>query len=398
MRANRGAAFVVILVLMLVLGVIGVAFLTISVNSMSAVNHQKSWKQAYYLAYSGANAVVRYLSQHPNDVESMAENTSTATFPVDYDNSLGIPGGEYHVETFRSYNGTTSDPTDDTYRITGIGKVETIERRTTATVKRARLSDVIDGAIYSTANLDISGMQVIGSVQSAGTIFPPNNIVDEEEDIPNGESKYLFGEVIPDEPKFFSIDWIDPSLATEMGNINIANNALHQTDLSSGGVFYIPKIKVGGSNSPTKGWEIIIGNSHVDLIVDELETKGNILINATGSGSLNLFITSEFDSQTSGIINQDESSRLFVFLNAGSVLTDSSGMQFNGYIIGPEANIYIKSSNTNIIGAVYGNALFGNINAGTENNDPGGSVEYKPLDEDDGNMEFFKAFQVVKWE
>lgn len=364
MKSQKGAALVIVLITMTILTIIGTAFLSVSMNAATSISTQNKGKQAYYLARSGADTVSKHLFQNPDFDLNF---TIGATAVSSSNNSLPVDKGSFQV-TITRHTGNTID-------ITGIGTVDGVTRQTTAKMGRATLTDIIDGAIYSTANLDITGMNVTGAVQSAGTINYSNN----------GSNQYT-GTPKPNSPKYITMDWINPTGLTAYPDQDLVVNTTvtpisYSTKLNS--------IDIGN-----KGKLVInAGASELNVLVDTISIRGELEIIASGEGKVNLFVSTLMDIQTGGLINNLESKRLFIYMKDNSTFKHQANMVLNGYVIGPNANLEIQSAQSVVNGAVIGKILTKNGSIG-----PNGIVNYVPLNVSDVDSDFIKAYKVLQWD
>lgn len=358
-KGRKGMALGLVIIIMAVLSILGVALLSLSVASANSIAYQDKSKQAYYLARSGADAVSTHLIRNPADVKDIFAKTS--------ENNTHFDNGNFKVKVEENGN---------LINVTGTGNVSGVEKSTTAVITRLTIGEMIDKAIYSNSPLDISGMKVEGDIQSGGNINFKTN----------GSHAYdtKKNSALSNNPKHIE--------TTFPPNLNYYSNK----DLKVLG----PTIEIKDSYKfdsitieQNKTLKIIANDEVVNIVVNTLEAKGNINIETTGKGRVNIFVITRMEVKTKGNINNDDPNKLSIYMQKGSVFDMQANIKVFAYVIAPEADAVIQSNQSTIYGALIANTLTKN-----ESNGANGSVVYVPpkgSSEFDPNM---KAYKMLRWE
>lgn len=364
LKNNKGMTMPLVLIIMVVLSILGITLLNTSLADANQAARQENKIQANYLARSAVDDVARYIKEYETSPSTGSENLTFGSYKVDkIESSEG--GKVYYIQATGNNNGVNST----------VG----------LTISKDKPADFLDNAIYTCSDLDITNMQVKGDIGSEGSITYSDNGANEY-DTDNYEAKE--GITVDDNYEQFPItdaykDSSGPSIDTTTGNveitsdgnynlINIPSNSLILNTGSSVNTLEIGVMDLDLSNS---GSIEVTGNGLLKLyIYNRFDSKGNI--NLHDDSDMEIFVDENayFDSQTPLSISND-SNRIRIYLGAGSTLDIQANGDYYAYIIGPEANIIMQSSQTKLYGAIFGNILNGT------GNKPMGVVEYKAPDD-----------------
>jgi type II secretory pathway pseudopilin PulG len=360
-KNNKGMVLGLVIIVMAVLSILGLSLITLAVSNTKVIAYQNKTKQAYYLARSGADSVATYLIANPKDDVMLLSKTS--------EDNLHFTNGTFKVSVI------SLDA--NTMRITGKGNVSGTEKSTSAVISRQTVGELLDKAIYTNSDLDITGMVVEGDIQSGGNINYKTN----------GHGAYDTANysAVSNTPKY--IDTVLPPSGTTplytpqdlvvSGNVQISSSCkLNSIEINQ-----------------NKTLEIKADDKVVDIVVNNLTAKGNITITATGTGRVNLFVVNKFEVQTKGHINNNDPKNLYIYMQEGSVFHMQAGIVVKAYIIAPDADAVIQSEKSTIYGALIANKL-------TKNgvNGPNGSVVFVPQENSTEIDENLKAYKIIRWE
>lgn len=367
MKQNKGSALFVVILTIMILSILGVAFLTLSIANAKTLAAQDSSRQAYYLARSGADAVSNYIRLNPqNDTELIgregAENDD-------------FPNGTYKVEVIGSAGNL---------EVKGTGNVNGTTRTSTAVMRRMRWEDIIDKALFSTEDLNIEGMNVTGDVQSAGDIAWRET----------GNHAFS-GDADRISPKTFSVSL--PSTTSSaiilLGDITLTGHdtkTITSSAITSSAIttYQINNISIEQQSQLT----VKANNCEINLIINQLSINNIFSIEVIGNGKVNIYITGLMVIKTSGYINNTQPSYLHIYLMNYTKFIMQANITLNGYIIGPFADVEIQSSNSIIRGAVVAETITKNGSGG-----PNGDVIYIPERAPLEIPEYLKGYIIYQW-
>lgn len=336
-KNDRGIALPLVLVFMLVLSILGTALWQYSMAETVYASRSQQKIESHYVARSGADATAEYIIKNPQHLGTLLSGTGPAnratgsvgngSFSVYVD---GDPGGTVEIHSSGEVGGTVSNLT------------LLLTRQTAAAIFKNAITQT------STSLLDLWGMTVYGNVESAGEIdVNPKNFFGQ---------KYEHAELEFIDP---DIPALDPATSINAGNnpVDVATNKQYAS--------------IEGKNNIT----FITGGNDVQVVVHNMDVKGDIIVNAGASntGTLALFITGKALLQTPQNYNTDPH-RLIVYLAPGAELEIIANGDFNGYIYGPNATVTVQSSDSTVNGAIIAHVVVRNSNQG-----PNGVVNYVPI-------------------
>ncbi len=321
LRNERGISLPLILIIMFVLSLLGTAIWQYSVTDTIQVVRAEKRMQAHYLARSGADAVAEYMIRNPSQAMSIINMTNQNNKAT---GSLGSGKDFQLYASGDTVNGIT---------ITAMGTTGGVSQTVHLDLSSKSASQIFTRAIYTYGDLDISKMKKIeGDVASAGSIKANESYYESYTAAPNTYEHHPSP--------------IIPSLSAAE-SINVGN---HQTVTINGNGHY-SSITMSSHGR----LRFNVGNSIMKVVVDDLVTKGNVIVDVSGSGRLELYITNSADIQTPLVVNSGDPSNLFIFLKDGSYLNMQANGVTNGYIYGPKATVGITSGHSTINGAIIAN-------------------------------------------
>ena len=344
LRDNKGMALPLVLIVMFVITLLATAVLQYSIAESVQVSRNEKRMQAHYLARSGADAMAEYLIRTPSQVVAVVAKTNSANMAT---GTLGL-GKDFRLDVAgNTVNGII---------ISAEGTSGGVTAKINLDLTPLSAAFIFNHAISSKQDLNVSSMKVIdGSLESGGTITPVR-----ENDLPNSTTYYP-SPIVP--------------VLNFASNINIEN-----------------KEKVTLTESRQYSSITMASNAHLEfktggkvlqIVVDTFVAKGNVIVDVSGGGRLELFITGSADIQTPLVVNDGDPNSLFIFLKDGAHLNISANGTINGYIYGPNANVGIQSAHTIIKGAVIANLVSKSDNNPLPSN---GGVIFHPVSAQIGGL------------
>jgi hypothetical protein len=378
MHNNRGAALPLVIITMVVLMILGLAVLNISLADYKHAIYSERKIQANYLARAGADDIGNKIISEKSSTNAIP--TLTGTY-VD----LG-EGRKYTVDsmvqlTVTGYTGIV---------VSVIGEDNGVTSKVGLTITKDKASELLDKAIYSVGDLDISNLDVYGEVASGGDItYQPTkyDTVAYGEPQEGIELNKNFEQLPIADPNLDDHTTLDQTISSETvletgfryDTITIDNTASSILVFNTGTVDKaVYKVEIDSTFLSNSGKIKVIGNGILELYVMELfESKGTIEVANTAELEFHVMAGKTLDFQTALSVNAAEDpNKVRIYLDAGSNLLLQANGNYNCYIIGPEANIKMQSDNTVINGAVIGN-VFENNNGNIAN----GVVNFKAPDD-----------------
>jgi hypothetical protein len=323
-------ALPLVLITMVVLGLLGGAVLQYGVTDATQVARDYNRSKAYYAARSGADVMAEYLIKNPSQVVAAVNKTNA------------VSGATGSLSDGSMFNVNVEGTIQDGIAIVARGTSNGVSQSVRLDVNRMNPADIFDDAIYTYSNLDISQMKtILGDVTSAGSITFDSDY---------GNSEYTAS---PNTYKYFPSPEI-PILSTDpiLGlNVEVDSN---QTETISGSYHYSSI-----SMSPNSSLVFNLPNDTMRVIVDNLETKGSVFINASGVNSrLELFVTNYASISTPLLLNDGDPNRLIIILADGATLDMIANSEVNGFIYGPNATVAMQSAFSQVNGAIISNVFW----------------------------------------
>jgi len=365
---NKGSALLLVLIIMLILSVLGVALLATSLADTTHAVLQQNKIQSNYLARSAVDDIATYI----------IANKAAPTLGTSNKN-LGY--GDYTI------NEITPSNSNKVFYIEATGTANDVSSTVGLTVSRDLPSDLFDHAIYTYSNLNIELMNISGDIASLGTIdystngsneydvsqytaYPGLELNAEYEQFPISNAFYA-----PAGPEQVVSGTFTINTNTNYKNISVPNGAILKFNTGSNGNV----LKVGVINLTTgnSGTVIIEGSGLLQLYVyGKLESKGSYTVSDGAEMELMVYQNAIAEFQTPLSVNDDEDpNKVRIYLDTDALLDLQANGDYNCYILGPEADIKMQSSQTTVNGAIIGNILKGNGNKAM------GVVNYKQPDD-----------------
>lgn len=333
-KGERGSALAITLIIMVVLTILGTAFLNLSVAENKFANRNEDRLQAYYIARSGAQTVAEYMVEdHNDDATDMVGHTS--------DPNTQVGGGSFTVSV-------EQDPDNaNIINITSIGTYNNISQ--TSKIQVSKTSSGVGGlfnhAMVAYGDIDVSNESGQG-IDIDGSIVTITGTIDG-----NLDGKYTEeGSGVDSTINLPDINM--PSGAIELGVINY-NNA---------GTIVFPRV---GDTGVTKPNGVIEYTYHADSItlqntiikiVDNsgatpVENRPNLVVHIYVDGNINL--------ATNAQLTAEDDTLLYVYCEGDSVLLSGAGENNNIYIYAPSADIsWQNAQNHNLFfGGLVGNTI-----------------------------------------
>lgn len=354
-----------VLLMIVLLTILIVPLMLVSMSENMFTINQKKRMQAYYIAYSGVNAVADYIVKDQNGpVKALELAGKTATDTSHFSN------GELKIEAATSSGGILT--------LTGTGMVGGIENSVKLILQKLASDYLIDKAIYSNEALKISQVRVLdgGEVQSGGLVTfttTGTHAFDANKQLSFSKQSYALNNFIESTSSDIVSDPLE-LIATADTRYDYGKILLDHETLK------------------------IVPNGHtVQLAVNEIDIKkGNLIIDiAPGdtTSKVELYINNRMELDVNGLINNQDPYHFFIYLQDGSEFVTQANEVINGYIIGPNATIRMTSGNTEIHGAIIGNVVL----KANNDNAPLGNVYWVPLKEVDIGDKLLR-YQILRWE
>lgn len=382
--SRKGSALTLVVIVMVVLMILGAALLSSSVSETRQAVAQEHMIQANYLARAGVDEIANKILE---DEAIPAGINIGDTIDIDAER-------RYVVEELHSLA-----PSHDGFFVSVRGESRGSSRRVGITITRDQPSEVLDKAIFTYATLDIRNVDVEGNVGSGGDVlFHPNKYDTDEYDYEEGvhyDNPYG-GVPIEEDPRSeFNLDYYEDEDDNEVRDLLVNSHVTISSDMKldsatvGNSSSHILEFDTGGSENTlivaierleimNQGFMRVTGDGLLKLyIMDELEAKGSIIVEPPAQMELFAYSGALLEFQTPLSVNGDEDpNQVRIYLDSGSVLDMQANGNYNAYIIGPDAEIYMQSANTTVNGAIFGNVLSRGNNQGAN-----GKVNYFPPDD-----------------
>jgi Tfp pilus assembly protein PilX len=357
-KSDGGAALGITIMILLVLSILGISFISIGYAESRNVIYQDKSMQAFYLARSGADAVSSWIVKNPGQAASLDGKVA--------DSQGQFPNGKVEMQV-------NHDALNKAIIVNAEGKVANAEKNVKVKLKQQSANTMVDKAIYCTSNLDISGMKVMGDVQSAGDIQISTN----------GSNKFE-GKYTAHSPRYYALAPF-PILTPHSPSIIDVKNTNYTI---SGTGYYFQSITVKNGTitfRPT--------GSVMKIVADDITIDSDLNIDES-VGRVELYINNSLTVTNKGVINNTEPHNLIIYLKDGSNFYMQANKTLNAYVIGPEATMQIQSNHSTTNGALITNILQKNATG----NGPNGAVNYVPLPSGFDIEENLIAYEIVSWE
>lgn len=354
-RNKDGSVLVVVLLVMAVLMILVTGVLTISMSEERTSIYQENKIEAHFLALSGAKATSEWLIRNPVSASQFIGATS--------ENSNHFGNGTFQVEV-------SSGATSDELVVSSVGEVSGVDSSVSVTLSSLSSAMLLDKAIYTDAALDLSNMNVNGDVQSASTVTY----------VTGGHNSYE-GEATQNTKMYYELgpfpSYSDSGDLIVNGDEEIISSSQYTNiTINNGGVL---TLKPQGTI--------------MKVVINTLEIRGDLAIDTSIGGRVEIYITEAMYIKTQGLINNTYPYNLFIFIQDGKIFDMEANMELNAYVIGPDAIIYLQSDNSVINGAVIGSVLKKNNVTNAAN----GTINYYPLPTGIDITDSLSAYKIVQW-
>lgn len=353
-KDEKGLALPLVMMVMFVTALLGTALWQYSMADTIQVSRSQRQIEAYYVARSGADAIAGYIIKNPAEASTMIDKTVSSSA------SGSVGNGEFLVNV-------TGNPFGN-INIESTGIVGDAQRSVKLLMPRLTGSAIFLRALHQTsdAHLDLTGMNVVGDVEAAGTITTkPGYTYTAYENSTAYYPPAIFPNYLdPGTP--FTFD-TSPSVP-----VHVTSNYKYGFIKSLGGDVNI--ISTG------------------KILVDWIEIKADIII--APSERLELYITDTINQstlqtpQTYNLLPE----QLIIYLADGVELEIIGNGEFNGYIYGPGATVTVQSNSTTINGAVIAETIQKN-----SSNGPNGNVNHIGLPGDFDILDSIHAYKRGYW-
>lgn len=328
-KDEKGSALAMVLIIMLVLGILGTAFMNLSVAENRFVQRSEDKLQAYYIARSGAQAVAEYMVKDNNDDADDMIGHSTGS-------NTQIGGGEFTVSVEQDPNHTNIVNVVSTGVYKGITQTSKIQVYKTSTGV---------GGLFNHAIVAQSG---IVANNGQGTIIKGSvAVMDEDGDLDMNKAKTIPSNNYGYDSTIVLPQIVLPSMYNhDFGNtINLNGDQIslpmsgHMPLRTDRGVseFYYHANDITMKNGGLRG----VDNTGADGV-------GTII---------HLYVEGDIDLDTNSYITSDEHTYFYVYVKGEhTVSLIGSGMGQNVYLYAPDSDIIWSSAqpNLSLIGGIVG--------------------------------------------
>ena len=305
-KKENGYVLVITMVAIIFVSLIGAALLRLAYSDYINTNFYVRHKKAYYIARSGAEAVKEWIAN--NDASVLAGKTT---------DEIDLGSGSYQVTVHKN---------DNIYTIESTGKVNDVKNSVGVDVVKID-NPQIDHTVFTDQGLFINNSNILkdkgggppkdknkkksnnsggGSsdgeeeILTFGTNLPEvhENVVIDSDVLESSkvELSYELGYTYS-LPKFPEADFKDPSNDDVsdfyMGSISDDDTKRHDYD----------QMIIGSNTNLTID---VSGDENLNIYINSLDLKGNIVVNTDGDGVVNLYIKDSLSITSQGKINAGE--------------------------------------------------------------------------------------------
>jgi len=323
---NRGAALAMVILLM-ALGVIIVGmFLTVGVAEHAQAEAQEKNMQSYYIARSAATMVAQAVIDNPSMDSDLDDGTTTIDF-----------GSDTASVTIQK-----DQPSSGEVLITATVN-GSFSRAVKLVLDKGASSNVGMEGIDAVDELPLGNINVLNSV-------PPNTVpitINSPNGFDGSPSSMSPAAVLTTESASYQTVYKDnfDSKGNITGNATISENGSYGSIIPAG--------------NKTVTFETGAAGNLLQISADEVNFT-NDTIRFTGSGTVVLYVGSEFTAQTPNFDGITDPTRFFIMMNTDTTCMIRANSDFFGYIYGPEATVDLQSSSGNINGAIVCETLEAN--------------------------------------
>ena len=366
-KKENGYILVTTLIAIVFISIIGVSLLRVAYSDYINTNFYIKHRQAYFVARSGAEAVQKWIENKDND-SSVLDGKTTG--------KIDLGPGTYQITVHKNGN---------IYTIESIGKVDDVEKSVGVDVEKINnpglQHTVFADKILGVGNVFKGNNDYTDKIFDIGTNLPSDSpdVNLHQEIIDNVDVEYNMGYT------YTLPVWPEEDFQTTYDNL--INDTIDSLDYTDNRVDF-DKIK-NNNNEITIN---VDGNEDLNIYVNELDIKDNIVVNTNGDGNVNIYVKDKLSINSQAAINEDgDTNDLNIYhYNKDDKIKLSAKRTLN-------ANLYTQSDNIDITGQgeYYGNIFAfseGSIKL-TGNGSGKQSIIYAPKStiELTGNSEFSGA-------
>jgi len=369
---EKGYTLFSVLLVVLLLTIIGGAYLIV----MTSEARQSVWHsdrtQAYYLARSGAEAGFKWVLNNQREYVK-GDGDPEVFLKGDFEQGLRLETSANPQEPINvviEYDASFGSLSEGSFRIISTGQYRKTEQRVILNLESRTDDDLnllFDKALFSVE--DISGgfsvhASIIGDVETNNKFLAGYNVT---------------GDIVEDSTRIYnSADFkkVEEDLEGKDGNDLIISGGGPNTPP------YVISEEAHYSNLTVESWNILeihTGGDNLRFLIDTFRVAGNARVDVVGGGTVYLFIRESGTIETPNTGVGD----LIIILDDGVHLDIKTpgGSKFSGYVYGPNASVTLDGI-VEVEGALIVNEIFGET----------GSIEYKEFDFD---IEFLKDYLSV---
>jgi type II secretory pathway pseudopilin PulG len=355
LKNEKGAALILVIIVMVVVSILGAALLTTSLADAKHAIRQENVIQANYLARAAVDDIADYIiaNEHAPGMVGSGKSFSYGSYVIDQI-TVNAAQSEFYVQATGTARGMSST--------------------VALTVTRDLPSWVLDQAIFTYGDLNIEQMKVEGDIGSNGTVTFSTSGANAYDDVtydatPGMEKDYESITISTDHAGgTIDINASTTPVISASGkyrNITVDN---HDTLRFNTGAGLTLQVGVSVLDVANHGTVLVEGTGTLELYVyGGLDSKGAFyrVYDGTNDPELEFHIydgvTAKFQTPLS-LVENDDPNKVRFFLGKDATLFLIANGTYNCFIIGPEANVVMQSSQTHVNGAIFGNILDGNGN------------------------------------
>lgn len=328
-KDEKGSALAMVLIIMLVLGILGTAFMNLSVAENRFVQRSEDKLQAYYIARSGAQAVAEYMVKDNNDDADDMIGHSTGS-------NTQIGGGEFTVSVEQDPNHTNIVNVVSTGVYKGITQTSKIQVYKTST----GVGGLFNHAIVAQSGITTNNGQ--GTVITGSIV-----VVDEDGDLEMGNAT-----TVPSNNYGHDSTIILPQIVLP----SVYNHDFGNTIKKNSGMISLPMAGHTPLRTDRGVSEYYYHANNIELQNGGL--KGFDYTGAEGIGTIiHLYVEGDIDMNTNSYFTSDEHTYFYVYVKGEhTVNLIGNGMANNVYIYAPDSDITWSSAQPNMdyIGGIVG--------------------------------------------
>lgn len=390
---NKGAALIMTIIILLFLSIIGFAFLTTSSSEANFTKYSENNMQAYYLARSGAEAMIKFVNFTPTS-ELTGYAAAKALNP-------DLTREEFIRNTLNNLNGQKSTNISFESKspnfVVQVDKIGTNKFQITSKGTHNNISNNVivemnnispfDYTIYSIGDLDTTPLGgpnafgISGKLGSKGSITTKPGYPDEVDEYYDLQWDVLpLPSYIYNDNAFaynFSFTEISRIYNTSNGNavtidkrslgINISVVEPDSINIEPLDVAYeYDSSAINGNSNTTNIIFFTKPGKELKIVTDDINWTTSKNINVIGSGYVSLYVTKSANINTGNVKFLNAPDQFAMFMSKDANFTLSGNGQFVGFIYAPESTVFLdQSSGTDIYGSIIAeNFSYVGLNSG----------------------------------